>query len=256
MIIPAKLWDYLELEFSTETVNAFSAMKLRIDKGQEILIQLPPVGLRQPGSERQAGSISLKKIFPVKGLHPSPLWVGSSTLRLTFYPVKIRSGVSNSPFPFSLLSLGQSSGFRLTPSKALIGGRYFSIHKRGITAFRINGEGKVLERVYFDTHASISDTHKLSLWLKRFSPEEYLALIVHDDGSYSLNEEVTGLLMTFGARDPIDKRDWQHSYAFLGKKGLPVGKALEAHSDKSPAQISTPDQTIRLSDIRLKIPLK
>ncbi len=244
LIIPAKFRDYLELEFSMDTVNAFSTMKLRIDKGQEVLIQLP-----QPGSDEQANSISLKKIFPVKDIH-------TSTPRLTFYPIKGRAWVKNIAFPFSLLSLGQSSGFRLTPSKALIGGRYFSIHRRGITAFRINGEGKVLENVYFDTHSSIRDTHSLSLWLKRFSPEEYLALIVHDDGSYSLNEEVTGLLRIFGARDPIDKRDWQHSYAFLGKKGLPEGKAWEAHSDTSPAKISTPDQTIRLSDIHLKIPLK
>ncbi|MEK6691912.1 MAG: interleukin-like EMT inducer domain-containing protein [Nitrospirota bacterium] len=239
LIIPAKLWDYLELEFSMDTVNAFSAMRLHIDKGQEVLIQLP-----QTGSDGQANPISLKDIFPAEDLPHSPV-------RLIFYPIKERGGVRDIAFPFSLLSLGQSSGFRLTPSKALIGGRYFSIHKRGITAFRINEEGKVLERVYFDTHSSINDTNSLSLWLKRFSPEEYLALLVHDDGSYSLNEEVTGLLRTFGARDPIDKKDWQHSYAFLGKKGLPEGKAWEAHSNTSPAKISTPDQTIRLSDIRL-----
>ncbi len=241
LIIPAKLRDYLELEFGTDTVNIFSALKLRIDKGQEILIQLP-----QPGSGGQARSVSLKNILKVEDLPLSPT-------KLTFYPAKMRSGLSNSLIHFSLVSLGQSSGFRLTPSKALIGGRYFSIHKRGITAFRINGEGKVIERVYFDTHALSGDVHNLSLWLKRFPPEEYLALIVHDDGSYSLNEEVTGLLRTFGARDPIDKRDWQHSYAFLGKKGLPEGKAWEAHSDTSPAKISTPDQDIRLSDIRLKL---
>jgi hypothetical protein len=256
LIIPKKLWGYLVFEFSTETVNAFSTVRLHTDYGRKVLIQLPPVGLRQPGSDRQAGSISLNEIFPAEDL---PL----SSIRLIFYPVKGRPGVRDIAFPFSLLSLGQSSGFRLTPSKALIGGRYFSIHKRGITAFRINEEGKVLENVYFDTHSSTRETHNLSLWVKKFSTEEYLALIVHDDGSYSLNEEVTDLLRTFGARDPIDKRDWQHSYAFLGKKGLPEGKAWESHSDTLPAKISTPDQTIRLSNIRLsktrpigKIPLK
>lgn len=241
MVIPAKLRDNLELEFSMDTVNVFSAIKLSINKGQETLIQFP-----KAGQERLANLVTLKNVLPEENQD-------TSQIKLTLYPVKRQNRTDNIPFSFSLISLGQSSGFRLTPSKALIGGRYFSIHKRGITAFRISGEGRMIEKVYFDTHASTDDTHKLSLWLKGFTPEEYLALIVHDDGSYSLNEEVTDLIRIFGAGDPIDKKDWQHSYAFLGQMGLAEGKAWEAHSDISPAQISTPDQTIRLSDIRLKL---
>jgi hypothetical protein len=247
LIIPAKLWDYLELWLSKETVSAFSAITFRIDKGEEVLIQLT-----QAGSEAQARKFYLKSIISVKDPHPSPI-------RVTLYPVTRQAGVKDIAFPFSLLSLGQSSGYRLSPSKALIGDKEYSIHKRGITAFRISEEGRVLERAYYDTHASRRDTQNLAFWLERFTADEYLGLLVHDDGSYSLNEAVTGLLRSFGARDPINRKDWQHSYAFLGRKGLPEGKAWEAHSGTAPARINSPDHNIRLSDMRLtgnRLPLE
>ena len=140
------------------------------------------------------------------------------------------------------------------PKIGLIQEDHFFIYRQGITAFRISTQGKVLEKAYFDTNGSIPGTLDLVSRLKKFSDEEYLALVVHDEGSHALIPEVSDLLRTFGAKNPLTKGDWCQSYCFLGKKGNSKKEAFEFHTVSSPSVLHSPSQFIEISDIRLNLP--
>jgi len=246
MIIPTKLWNHLEIEFSPETVRSFSGIGLRLPDKKEIALPFPSEPLRE---RQNPFSIRLKEVFPLDPIH-------SSTVRLTFSPGKRHHEQILGGFPFqvSLQSLGQATGFYQTPSQALINDKHFFIDQRGITAFRISSQGKILEKAHFDTHASIRETVALTGWLKNFSEQDWLGLLVYDEGSRSFSSEAEELLRTFGAKNPLAKENWQHSYVLLGKKGLSQGKAWEAHTVSSPAFIHSPGQVIQISNIRLTYP--
>jgi hypothetical protein len=246
LIVPSRLWNDLEIEVAPATVQAFYNLRLSVPEKKEIEIPFHSANSHQGD---RGFVIKPREVFPLESDPPS-------LVRATIKPgrTKREKHVDGSPFPFSLLSLGQASGFYLTPSQILIKENHFYVDQRGITAFRLSGQGEIREKAFFDTHSSNRGTLDLISWLKNFPQKDYLALVVHDDGSYSFTPEASDLLRSFGAQDPLEKGDWQHSYALVGQKGRPPGKAWEAHTNSIPAFIHTPGQVLELADIRLKLP--
>lgn len=246
LVVPQTLWNHLDIEIKAETVQSFRGLKLCLPNKPEIGIPFPD----NPSHDGQKRFIiRLKDFLPFEpGRHP--------TIRATLIPGTKRpeQTLGRSPFRISLLSLGQASGFHRTSSQALIQDTHFFIDQRGITAFRISPQGRVLEKASFDTHGSIQSAHDLTAWLRNFPNKDYLALVVHDEGSRSLTPAVSDLLRTFGAADPLKPGDWRHSYCFLGKKGGHKGATFESHTVSAPSVVHSPGRTIELSDIRLASP--
>jgi hypothetical protein len=245
MIIPKKLWNDLEIEIAPETVRTFSCLRLSIPDQKENELPFPS----SSSGKEEGFRVRLGERFPLTSDLPSMI-----PLRFTPGNLREKLNLDGSPFPFALLSLGQASGFYLTPGQALIDNRHFFIDQRGMTAFRLSDQGKILGKAYFDTHTSAEGSRALLPWLKNFSEKDYLVLLVHDEGSRSFTTEATDLLKEFGATTPLKKGDWQHSYAFLGIKGGPNRRVWEAHTISLPSFIRTPGQVIQISNMRLHLP--
>jgi hypothetical protein len=241
LFIPIKLWPKINISFSPETVRDFSSLRLAVSENiqKEIFFNRPPL----------LGEKSARVIIPGDLLNlPSP---SPPVVHLTIRPGRKSplSVAASFPFTFSLLSLGQGSGYRLTPSQMLVNNKRVSVDQKGIAGLRLSPKGEILEKVHFDGNSSPQGTDPLVLWLKKFSPKEYLAMVVHEDGSGGLSPEATDLLKTFGAQDPLKQGDRPHSYALIGRKGRPPGEAREARNESGPSFVNSPGQRIRIEEI-------
>lgn len=137
----------------------------------------------------------------------------------------------------------------MTPSQMLVNKKRISIDQKGITGLRLSDKGEILEQVHFNGNSPKQGTDPFIFWLKKFSPKEYLAIVVHEDGSKGMSQEATDLLDTFGAKTPLKQQDRQHSYALIGRKGMFPGEAWEAHNESGPSFIYTPGQGIRIQEV-------
>jgi len=247
LIIPTKLWNDLEIQFPEETVRIFNGLVLAVGDHQRKEVSFPASGIE---GKYSGFGLKLGEVIPLAP-HSPP------TVRLMITPSKKRdkTRTGGSPFPFSVISLGQASGFSQSPGQALFAGQHYFIRQRGVTAFRLSDQGKVREKKCFDTHASSGESQALKLWLDHFPDKAYLALVVYDDASRSLGPEVSETLFReFGAKEPLKQGDWRHSYVLLSKKGALKNEVREAHTIAKPAFIHSEGQAVRISGLRLKLP--
>lgn len=86
--------------------------------------------------------------------------------------------------------------------------------------------GQVLETRTFDTFLNQAQSDAMAAYIEGLPQGRYVAVVVHDEGSYSLNQRAKDALKTLGALD-VQNLGWQQSYSLLGQKGLQPGEGME-----------------------------
>ncbi|MCX6049495.1 MAG: hypothetical protein NT075_30720 [Chloroflexi bacterium] len=100
----------------------------------------------------------------------------------------------------------------------------------------LDPQGKMIESMMFDTHASDQASLDMAQWLTRWPTGTVIAGAVADEASEKLGETVINALAHLGVSGDLrGKQRW--SQAFIGVVGAPPGSALEQMSLLQPATV-------------------
>jgi hypothetical protein len=108
---------------------------------------------------------------------------------------------------------------------------------RGYNLVAIDGDGRVLDSVAFDTSSDDGASAALAAWIARWPEGTIVAGAVNDEASLKLDEAAVRTLQSVGvANDLRGRLRWSH--AFVGAVGAPAGAASEAFGLLRPAIVA------------------
>lgn len=147
-------------------------------------------------------------------------------------------GASNATVPAATWIVAHSAGEEVGDfAHIFVNGQDVATGARGYNLVAIDGDGRVLDSMVFDTSGDGTASAALAAWIAHWPEGTIIAGAVNDEASLKLDEVAVRALQSIGvASDLRGRLRWSH--AFVGAVGAPAGAAREAFGLLHPAIVA------------------